>query len=107
MSDIRAGSFVRVRGWGSGIAFVVLGPVKVWEPYRYMATDPETGEEFEAEDDEGEWTVGDGSRCRVRMVGDDRVFEEETDDLTPLDREAFCGACGQIGCAHDGYERDE
>lgn len=36
----------------------------------------------------------------VRMVGDDRDFEELVEDLTPLDDEEYCGICGQIGCGH-------
>lgn len=36
----------------------------------------------------------------VTMVGDDREFIAESDDLTPLDEEEFCAGCGQIGCGH-------
>lgn len=32
------------------------------------------------------------------------VYDPE--DITPLEREAYCGECGQIGCCHDGLERD-
>ena len=41
------------------------------------------------------------------MVGDDRQFTFGRDELTPLAREQFCGECGQIGCTHDGLDRDE
>jgi len=41
-----------------------------------------------------------------RMIGDDRDFTFDPDDVTPLDREAYCGECGQIGCRCDGLERD-
>lgn len=40
------------------------------------------------------------------MVGDDRHFAFDEDEITPLDREAYCGVCGQIGCGHDGLERE-
>lgn len=40
------------------------------------------------------------------MIGDDRHFSYDPDDIKPLDREAYCGVCGQIGCAHDGWERE-
>jgi hypothetical protein len=39
------------------------------------------------------------------MVGDNRPFNFDRDEVSVIDREAFCGGCGQIGCAHDGYER--
>lgn len=40
------------------------------------------------------------------MIGDDRAFTFEPDELTPLARKDYCGECGQIGCCHDGWERD-
>jgi hypothetical protein len=72
-----------VRGH-AGIAFYVLG----WE--------------VEADEDT-EW-----SGCYNRtgqvvavMIGDDHRWIVDLDDLQPLDRDAYCGECGQIGCAHD------
>jgi hypothetical protein len=41
-----------------------------------------------------------------RMVGDDRDFSVGRDELSSLAREDFCGECGQVGCTHDGYERE-
>jgi hypothetical protein len=41
------------------------------------------------------------------MKGDDRRFVEDPDYFTPLDREEDCGECGQLGCRHDGLDRDE
>jgi hypothetical protein len=32
------------------------------------------------------------------MVGDDRRFTFDPDDLTPLDEDDYCRGCGQIGC---------
>jgi hypothetical protein len=95
---------VKVKGF-SGVACTVLGPVKVWEPWTYLATDPETGEEFEEESGEGEWVEGDGSRVRVRMVGDDHVYEVEASDCEEIEPEDYCDGCGQIGCAH-GSQRE-
>jgi hypothetical protein len=34
----------------------------------------------------------------VRMVGDDRDFLTDTDDLEPINEDDFCGGCGQVGC---------
>lgn len=78
-----------VRGY-RGIAFYVLG----WE------TEP---------DEDTEWSgyeVRTGQVLAV-MIGDDRRHAVDPDDLTPLDRRAYCGECGQIGCAHDGLDRSE
>lgn len=36
------------------------------------------------------------------MVGDDRVFSFEPDELEAISEEEFCGGCGQIGCGHGG-----
>ena len=79
----------RVRQY-PGIAFYVLG----WE------TEP---------DDDTEWSGYEVRTGRVLavMVGDDRRHALDPDDLTPLDRAAYCGVCGQIGCAHDGLDRED
>ena len=66
-----------------GIAWHVLG----WE----VESDSDT-----------EWSgVEVRTGCLVcRMVGDDRDYRFDPSDLIPLDRENYCGVCGQIGCAH-------
>ena len=60
-------------------------------------------------DEDTEWSGFEVRTGRVvaRMVGDDRDYTFEPDDLEPLAREAYCGECGQIGCTHDGYDRAE
>jgi hypothetical protein len=65
---------------------------------------------WETEPDED--TVWSG--CEVRtgrvlavMVGDDLRRSFDPDDLEPLERSAFCGECGQVGCTCDGYDREE
>jgi hypothetical protein len=35
------------------------------------------------------------------MVGDDSRWTFDPDDLTPLEREEYCGECGQIGCGRE------
>ena len=40
------------------------------------------------------------------MIGDDRPEIVDTDEVEPIDREAYCGVCGQVGCCHDGLDRD-
>ncbi len=44
-------------------------------------------------------------RVEVVMVGDDRRWDVCLDDVTRLRRRDYCGVCGQVGCACDGYER--
>lgn len=77
-----------VRGY-RGIAFYVLG----WE------TEP---------DEETEWSGIEARTGRVLavMIGDDHRHSVDPDDLAPIAREEYCGECGQIGCAHDGLERE-
>ena len=72
----------RVKGYG-GIAWYVLG----WE------TRP---------DADAEWSGYENRTGRVvaMMVGDDRHFTFDPDDLTPIKRRDYCGVCGQIGCGH-------
>ena len=79
-----------VAGWGAGIAFRVLG----WQ------TEP---------DEDTEWSGIEErtGRLIVVMVGDDAHHSVDPDDVTPLDRKDYCGECGQVGCAHDGYDRDD
>jgi len=75
---------------GSGVAWYVLG----WE------TEP---------DEDTEWSGYENRTGRVVcvMVGDDRHFTFDPDDITPLARKDYCGECGQMGCNHDGLDRSE
>jgi hypothetical protein len=77
-------------GWAQGIAWHVLG----WE------TEPDSDTEWSGEEPRT-------GRVVAVMVGDDRRFTFETDDLHALEREDYCGSCGQIGCGHDGLDRSE
>lgn len=45
------------------------------------------------------------STVTIIMVGDDRRQKVDRDEVTPIDREDYCGECGQVGCSHDGLER--
>lgn len=47
------------------------------------------------------------SKVKLVMVGDDVPYVEDRDECTLIEREAFCGVCGQMGCAHDGLDRGE
>jgi hypothetical protein len=73
----------------TGVAFRILG----WE------TEP---------DEDTDWSGCENRTGRVLavMVGDDYRHRCDPEDLTPLPREEYCGGCGQIGCACDGYDRE-
>lgn len=36
------------------------------------------------------------------MVGDDRVWVVDPDDLTAIQDDEYCSSCGQVGCTADG-----
>jgi hypothetical protein len=37
-------------------------------------------------------------RVIMVMVGDDREYPTESEDITPIPDDAYCSGCGQIGC---------
>jgi hypothetical protein len=79
------GDHVRVKGF-PGVACWYIGPAErrvldPWDPYQ---------DTYEV----------DHSTAVVMMVGDDKEREVAADDLELIDRDEFCGECGQIGCGH-------
>jgi hypothetical protein len=96
------------KGWG-GVAFWLRG-------YAQIVTNPDVELACDDEDcDHDEWfcwsmpdpfEADDLERVRATMVGDDGVHIIDVEDLIPLSREEFCGECGQVGCTHDGLDRD-
>lgn len=58
-------------------------------------------------DHDTDWTGIEERTGRVVavMVGDDRRFTFEPDELTILPEDEFCHECGQIGCTADGRIR--
>lgn len=84
MPEIKIGDSVKVRGW-PGIAFTFRGHPLI----HCLDEDGVYPEKLE-----------DPDRAIVVMVGDDRKWNVEMDDLTLLPPEKFCGVCGQIGCLH-------
>lgn len=97
----------KAQGYG-GIAWRVTGYAQEWteELWTFIG-----GDDDDVEDetlylyDEPE-QYDDRTRVVAHMIGDDRDFTFDVDDLEPIAREDYCGECGQIGCAHDGYDRD-
>lgn len=43
-------------------------------------------------------------RAYMTMIGDDRVFEVDINDVHEIEDGDYCSECGQIGCVHDGRE---
>lgn len=108
---------------GGGIAWRVTGYAQEWteETYEYLGEpegyEPETYYEetgyYTPDEDPANYLVNepeqveDRSRVVAHMIGDDRDFTFDIDDLEPIARDDYCGECGQIGCVHDGYDREE
>lgn len=99
---VKPGDTVTVDGY-SGIAFYVDGYEKVYEPYQYYEYG-EDGEEYLVDDPyEGEWVEPESGRLRMHMIGDDREFVFDEDEVTPVSEGDFCWGCGQTGCTwHTG-----
>ena len=56
-------------------------------------------------DEDYEWTGIEGEnkeRVVCIMVGDDREFTFDVEDLVKLDDGDYCTECGQLGCKGDG-----
>lgn len=52
-------------------------------------------------DEDFEWSgiaTENPERVVCVMVGDDRKFTFDVEDLTPLEDDEYCPECGQIGC---------
>ena len=65
----------------TGVAWHVLG----WE------TEPDADTEWSG------YETRTGNLIAV-MIGDDRHFSVDPDDVTPIGRDNYCGGCGQVGC---------
>ena len=95
-----------VKGY-RGIAWYLIGYATEWTEERWEfigGPDDDTEDEANYVYDEPE-EIEDHSRVRAVMVGDDRVFTFDVDELEEIPEEAFCHECGQIGCTHDGWDR--
>jgi hypothetical protein len=76
----------KVEGWGEGIAWRVIG----YRTYK---------------DADWVWTgyeCIDETQVHAYMIGDDRVFEFDIEEITPIEDDEYCSECGQIGCKANG-----
>lgn len=87
----------RADGYG-GIAWRVDGYAQEWttESWEYCGEGDEDDETnyFYNEPEQ----VEDRSRVVAHMIGDDRSFTFDVDELTPIADDDYCSGCGQIGC---------
>ena len=96
----------RVLGWPA-VAVYVAGYPKVWEPCLALCQDDDGNEWEEEMAGEGEWVEDrECGQVLVVMVGDNHRHEVEIADLKPLGELDYCTECGQIGCSHDGRDRE-
>ena len=53
-------------------------------------------------DEDTEWSGIENRTGQIAcvMVGDDRKFIFDQDEITPLNEDDYCASCGQIGCGH-------
>lgn len=69
--------------------------VEGYKGVAWYVDDPET-----VPDEDTEWTGIwlETGRLECHMVGDDRTFVFDPEELTLLPDDEFCPGCGQIGC---------
>jgi hypothetical protein len=83
-----------------GVAFQVYG----WQIERgteWVKLDDEDSEAYVEEEYERRTGM-----VVVVMIGDDTKHVVDPSDLTAIAREDYCGECGQVGCQHDGLDRE-
>ncbi len=109
-------------GYG-GIAWRVTGYATEWteETWEYLGDedDPDAGcDDYYArtgyhypDENPGNYAYGEPEEVENRsqvvahMIGDDRDFTFDVEDMEPIDDLDYCASCGQIGCQHDGRDR--
>lgn len=86
-----------------------------FQPGDHVSVESHPGIAFSVIDEETQvteetvWTGYESPTGRIsaRMVGDNRVFSFDPDELTLLSEHEFCGGCGQLGCTWDNSDTDE
>jgi hypothetical protein len=101
-----------------GIAWRVTGYATEWttEEWVYLGDehDPDAGADdyfertgyYYPDENPANYAYGepeeieDRTRVVAHMIGDDRDFTFDIEDLMPLDEDGYCPGCGQTGCGH-------
>lgn len=97
VEEVDFGQYVTTKDY-VGIAFWVDDWAKdIKEEYVEYLESGDSGEVFFGWE---EVEVISDSVVECYMVGDDRMFKFDIEDLTIVDVNDFCGSCGQIGCGH-------
>ena len=73
--------------------------------YRGVAFRATGFEEVAYEDTEWTGMLVKTGKVVAHMVGDDRDFTFDVDEMTALDELDYCAECGQVGCTADGRDR--
>lgn len=86
----------------NGVAFYIYGYKQVYEPDITIFED-EDGNEYQEEIGEGNW-VDDKETLLMVMVGDNKKWEVDPEDITKISDDDYCLVCGQVGCTGDGRD---
>ena len=100
MGEFDFSAHYKVHEYGNGIAWYAVGYATTEVEVEDSWTDDETGETFYSYDVE---TVEDPERVVMVMVGDDREFTYDVEDVEVIPDDSFCRDCGQIGCGCNVY----
>lgn len=91
----------RVDGY-SGVAWRLLGWAQEDIPVLTYGEDEDGNEEWL---DFGERELADDPYCVVAvMIGDDRRFTFDRDEIHVIPEDGFCHGCGQTGCTAEVWE---
>jgi hypothetical protein len=99
MTELDFESAYKVEGH-LGIAWRLQGYAKEWteESWEFVGEDgddPEDQDNYIYHEPE---EIEDRTRVVAIMIGDDREFTFDVEDVTPISEEEYCPGCGQIGC---------
>lgn len=95
-AEVDFGMYVAVENY-NGVAFWVDDWAKEIKEEIFTFLDEESGELNWGWD---EVEIVSDRMVECYMVGDDKKFVFDLDELTPISINDFCGSCGQVGCAH-------
>lgn len=82
-----------------GVAWYLVGYKKEWTEEWYEDVGTQSMSDYIYHEPE---EIEDRTKVIAIMVGDDREFTFDIEDLIKLDDEDYCHECGQIGCTADG-----